>query len=290
MPVCAVDAEPMARDDHLPFRQATRLVNEYQLRVASVVLALTGRELYQVSTLLLIHRATIRDPSDLRVSFHGLAASLRRPSETVRRAVHGLVAHGFCERAERGVRRRPSFLAMPAIIAAEHRFREALGDLIDGLQRAGFALPAGLHDAPPSARVTAALDVQLCAVEFAQPGLGRPLDLYLLGVVSVLNAAKLTHDPALSQRYGTDHPVAPDALRCPATIADIAALDGFPRTTIWHRARAAEAAGALRRAPGGGYLLAEKFLHKDPSTAALDRSKIRYILRVFHDLAAGRSG
>lgn len=273
-------------DGRLPYRQAIRLVHEFQVAAGSVALVAVDRDLDRAVLLKMLHRQALRRPDDLTVSMNGMASSLQRPVETVRRSALELADAGLCERIARGVRRRPDFLAHPTIVASARELRMLFDYMLDGFELTGFTLPAGGRDAGEAATVAAALDIYLSVFELNELRFTAPMRLYLLGQIAVMNAAALTRDSVLGPAYGLDATVPPDALRRPAPLREIAARDGFPYTTIWRHAKAAAADGLIRRVRGG-YLLSQVYMD-NADTTKRRRERIRYVRRVLIDLAEGR--
>lgn len=273
-------------DDHLPFRQATRLVNEFQLNASAAANRICEGDLDQAAALLLILRLCIRNPAILNLSVNAIAASLQRPAETMRRAVLALTERGFCTRSGRYSRRHPDFRGSPDVVdIADHIVRQ-FDHMIEGFERTGFELPAGIATSAPPAKLAAALDVYLSAFELSESGSIDPLSMLVLGAVSVANARRITHEPDLARRYGFDTTIPPDDVREPLTIKKFSTRFDVPYSTAWRRAKALEKIGALRRTPSG-YLLADVYMD-NPRTSALSREKIRYVRRTFQDLASGR--
>lgn len=268
-----------------PVRHATRVINAFQLRAQSAAFVAAGRDFHRSAVLMLMLRAALKGDSR-KFSLQAMSASLHRPRETVRRAGRALIAAGFCEADGNSFYLVPGFDTLPAITRLSDTLAAIFDALIAGFEVSGIHPPAGSADRPPRERVAAALDIYLSVFELSEVQPAALMTLYLIGAVTVLNAARLTDDPVLGCRYGGADDVPPDELRCPATLREVEALDGFPYSTLWRHAVLAELIGVLEKTPDG-YLLARKYL----TYSALSREpleKVRYSRRVFHDLAAGR--
>lgn len=268
-----------------PVRQATRVINEFQLRAGSASFVAAGRDFHRSAVLMLMLRAALKGDGR-RFSLQAVAASLHRPRETVRRAGRALMVAGFCEIDRSSVHLVPAFETLPAVVRLSDDLDRIFRALVAGFEASGIALPADVAMHSARERVAAALDIYLSVFELSEVQPAQLMMLYLVGAVTVLNAARLTHDPDLSRRYEGAGDVPPDDLRRPASLRDVEALDGFPYSTLWRHAVLAEMLGILEKTPEG-YLLARKYL----TYSGLSRDpleKVRYVRRVFHDLAAGR--
>lgn len=273
-------------DDTLPYRQATRVVNAFQFEVGQLPLSHTGLNLDRSILLLAFLRMALRHPGTTKVSLNGLATSLHRPAETMRRAAWGLAERGFCFPAPRGIRLADDFLTQVPVQALTQQVVAAFDRMLDRLEGDGFTLPPRVRDA--GSRAEAAIDIYLSAFELTESRLNEPMTLYILAAVTVGNASIVGGNPVLAEQYGYRHTVPPDALRRPVSLREIAGLDGFAYSTLWRTAVALEKQGLIRRTRSG-YLLGDIFMD-DPVTSDRSVEKIKYVRRILQDLStrAGR--
>ncbi|KQM30172.1 hypothetical protein [Sphingomonas sp. Leaf10] len=270
----------------LPVRQATRLINHFQLYAGSAALVATGRHFDRAALLLLLLRNTVRPSHEGRLNVSALAASLQRPRESIRRAGLALAGDGLCIANDAGLRLPEAFSTLPVFEVLRHTIVTLFDHMWQGFLDTGFELPPLPTDVNGDERLAAALDIYLSVFELSEAPLDTPMSLYVIGAISVLNAQALTHDPVLGPRYGFAHTVPPDELRRPATLQAVADIDDFPYPTIWRQATAARLVGALRRVPEG-YLIAKRYMD-DPRTNHASLVKVQYVRRILNDLAARR--
>jgi len=276
---------PAPRID-FPYRHATRLVNPFQFHVGGAFLNALDHDLAAELLLEMIYRQALRAPGEQRISVNAIAASLKQSTETMRRAARLLVDKSACRSLVRGIELAPDFFDLPWVRRLGDEVDDAFGELLDGYRRCGFPLPDKIVDQPRDARIEAALDIQLSAIELGETRDSRPASLRIVGTVAVLNAVRLAADTELGLRYGFDDTVPPDDLRLPASVRQVADVTGLPTTTVWRHLSAAEKRGSVRRVDGG-YLLGDRYMC-DPVTSRRSREKIHYVHRVFQDLADGR--
>lgn len=244
-----------------------------------------GRHFDSGALLVLLLRNALRSTQGGRCSISSLAASLRRPRESIRRASIALAARGLCWSDDDGLRLPDGFDERPSMIAMRGDVLALLHEMLEGFVLGGLTFPRPGVNPDDNARLAAALDVYLSVYELSEAPLVTPMGLYLIGAISVLNAAAITHDPELGHRYGFAHTIPPDDIRRPASLHAVADIDGFPYQTIWRHATAARLAGALRRVPDD-YLLGTRFMD-DPRTNAASVVKVQHVRRILSDLTAG---
>jgi hypothetical protein len=179
-----------------PVRHATRVINAFQLRAQSAAFVAAGRDFHRSAVLMLMLRAALKGDSR-KFSLQAMSASLHRPRETVRRAGRALIAAGFCEADGNSFYLVPGFDTLPAITRLSDTLAAIFDALIAGFEVSGIHPPAGSADRPPRERVAAALDIYLSVFELSEVQPAALMTLYLIGAVTVLNAARLTDDPVL---------------------------------------------------------------------------------------------
>jgi len=262
------------------------VVNAFQFAVGNEPLPIVGPNLERAVLLLALLRAALRDGTVVAPSFNGIALSLNRPRETVRRAGLGLVDLGLCVKSVRGIRLAPDFLDRPDMRLLRARVLRLFFVLLDRFEWSGFALPKDARAVSEDASVVAALDIYLSVFELTESRMSEPIVLHVLAAVTVGNAARIVDHPVLAMRYGYAETVPPDELRVPISLKSVVALSGLPYSTLWRHAVALEKAGLLRKT-AGGYLLGDVFMNS-AQTSARSVEKIKYVRRVLHDLASGR--
>lgn len=245
-----------------------------------------GRHFDRAALLLVLLRNTLRPPQDGRPSLSALAASLQRPRESIRRAGIALETQGLCVADKAGPHLPAGYATLPAMAALRDDILQLFDQMWQGFVDTGFHMPPLSPCVSADDRFAAALDVYLSVFELSEAPLATPMSLYVIGAISVLNAAGITHDPVLGPLYGYADTVPPAELRRPASLHVVADIDGFPYPTIWRQATAARLAGALRRVEDG-YLIAKRYMD-DPRTNHASLVKVLHIRRIMKDLAAGR--
>jgi hypothetical protein len=253
-----------------PVRQVSRIVTELHLTGVANLRELSPDH-YERGILLqaLIRNSLpdwfdgneLRAPSELRyyTSINTLAASFRRPFETVRRHVRALVAEGACVEVARGV----AVGADPAMAARLTRFlamtHDTLLRIAEELHELGL-LPrcSGPDMAPPRRAITGAgLDLQLLPMESLREPLPDWTVLLVWGVIDGLCVRHVTVDPVLSATFS--HDSTPDEVRRPVMLRTVAAASGVPYQSVWRHAKALAATGAIT-AKGDGYIVSPSYL------------------------------
>ena len=278
----------MHRDDALfPFRQATRIINDFQHGVVGIFFPMAGRDLARMIVLLMLYRVALRGGPG-RISMNAIATSLSASPETVRRHVHLLATAGFCHGDADGMAIAPDFLDRQDVRDGGDRLDVWFTHLLDGFELTGFILPPGVRGQPRGATLATALDLYLSVFELAEARYRNWNELYVMGAITVYNASAITHDPALAQRYGMADRPPPLALRRPVSVTAIVAMHGFPYATIWRHVDKLRRMGIIEQRDGG-YLMREAFLFS-AEVERLSAIKVRYARRVLMDLANGRAG
>ena len=278
----------MHRDDAIfPFRQATRLINEYQRGIDDIFLDVVEGDHARMVVLLMLYRAALRG-DQCRISMNAIATSLSASPETIRRQVHALAQDAFCVARPRRMDLADDFLVRADLMACGDRLLLWFERLLAGFERSGFRLPAGARDQRRAMTLAAALDIFLAVFELNEGVHGSWAQLRVVGAITVHNASGITHDPALAERYGYTHTRPPPDLRRPLAIATIAAQGGLSYTTVWRHIDLLRRAGVIEERDGG-YLLTEAFLFS-PAIEERSRTKVHYVRRVLAGLASGRPG
>lgn len=262
------------------------MVNAFQFAAGNVPLSIVGPHLDRAILLLALCRGAFRDKTLSAPSLNGIAISLHRPPESIRRAALGLVHLGLCVKSGRGVRLSSDFVDQPEIRLLRSAVLCHFFQMLDRFETTGFALPGGIRAVQEDACLVAALDIYLSVFELTESRISEPMVLHVLGAITVGNAARILDDPVLAQRYGRADTVPPVELRVPVSLRSIAATTGFPYSTLWRHAVALEKAGLICKTEGG-YLLGDIFMVA-PQTSERSVEKIKYVRRVLHDLASGR--
>lgn len=229
----------------------------------------------------------MRPPADPQpVSVSGMAASLGRPFETIRRHVRWLESVGVAVVDRRGVTLAATgemAERMAAYLAAVHDAMLLYGiDLADADDM--FPVHLGSAWAVPAADVIErALDIML--VPFAmQPIL---LTNWCAGMVylgiAYENIRTVKDNPVLSRRYR--HENTPDALRQPVPLLVVATRFGLPYATVWRSAQLLRVLRVARPVARDGWLVATADLHEErPKQARLQYRG--YVARQFRALLA----
>lgn len=282
----------MYRDDAtFPFRQATRIINDFQHGIVGIFLDVAGRDLVRMVVLLMLYRAALRrapERGEGRISMNAIATSLSASPETVRRHGHALAEAGFCRPGDRGMEIAADFLDRADVSIRGDRLLAWFTHLLDGFEATGFQLPPAVRAQSRNATLATALDLYLSVFELAEVRHRDWIDLYVMGAIVVHNAAGITHAPDLARRYGHADARPPISLRRPVSVTAIAAMHGFPYATIWRHTVKLRRAGAIELRDGG-YLMSESWLFGD-EIDRLSQIKVRYARRVLADLANGRAG
>ena len=271
---------------------ATRLLNELQNECgADVTRAFPDNPEHGVVFAVLLREAFKRAPTDAEdrkpPSINGLATSLGRPFETIRRYAHALEARGLVRLTPGGIVLTADAFTDPAIAALTRslvaRFRFFLAELA----RAGLLLDdGGRTDAPsPGECLMAALDLYLCALEFNGPEMRSWIELLIIGAVLVINIRPIARNLTLSRHFGAIDRAPPLEVRRPASALAVAEQTGLPASTVRRHLKRATEAGLLIR-DDTGYVLSTEFLSADDVRSNAARI-MRYLRRVMGDLGSG---
>ncbi len=178
---------------------------------------------------------SMREP----VSAHALAASLRLPYETVRRAAAKLVAEGICVRVpKRGLIVPAAALNTPQTFESIRRNHVGILRFLSDLERLGYVLPFGhgrtLDDRLPNARAVLRVFAEDMLRRLDAMATAHGNDL-LTGLIFTYILVASTA-PVLSARDSTpvDHPPPPlpDAQRQPVSVLAVAESLRTPYETV----------------------------------------------------------
>lgn len=221
------------------------------------------------------------------ISINGLAASLARPFETVRRHIHGLCDAGLCVRTSAGVTVPPEAHERPAIKAMFHFHHDALVRLIEDMAWFGLPLPEQRPQVDYDWRtgLAAAHDVLLTGVEFHAHRFQRWIDLAILVAVTCANARPFIYDREVSLAHADFTQIPDEALRAPVSTGAVARAMGLATSTTHRRVSALIEKGVLVRRAGG--LLVSDAELDDPAAVADSRTSTDHTRQILIRLAAG---
>lgn len=200
------------------------------------------------------------------VSAHAIAQSLELPYETVRGRVVKLIELGLCERVRGGLVIRPTIVTQPEFREAMREVHVAFCDIIRDLNGLGFdfaGLIASTGAAPPPPRsdgrgpsrgivVRVVLDFQVRHLTSIAPLFGDILRGLIFAGILHANINRLLDSPNEAWAYARQSTPAPDELRTPVSIRNLARDLGMPYETVRRHAAALVARGYVRMIPGKG--------------------------------------
>ena len=267
----------------LEYRQAIRLLNEFQFFTGNVLIPTVGLRFDRSVPALMLLRADLLGNQPQGVSTSSLAASFRHPRETIRRAMLELQALGLVERAEKGWRLSRSSASAALLEAVSQEILRHFGHFIQGLAPTGVLPDADVQKASAEARLIAALDIYLSAFDFNMLSLSECRELYLLVGISIMEMSIVTHSRELAARYASPDTLPPHALTMPVTLKQVASWHGFPASSVWRAARRLEQRGALKR-DGAGYRVGDVFV-ATPESRRWAVPMLQYVRRCLADCA-----
>ena len=242
----------------LEYRQAIRLLNEFQFFTGNVLIPTVGLRFDRSVPALMLLRADRPGTQPRGVSTSSLAASFRHPRETIRRAMLDLQAVGLAERAEEGWRLSRSRASAGLRQELSSEILRHFGHFIEGLAPTGVLPRHDVVKASPDARLVAALDIYLSIFDFNMLSLRECRELYLLVGISIVEMSRVTHCRELANRYSSPDTLPPPSVTLPVTLRQVASWHGFPASSVWRSARRLELRGALKR-DGAGYRIGDVF-------------------------------
>ncbi len=272
-------------DEERHRRLITRLLNELQ-HYSSVGIRKAfdgGLSEALVFTILLREHCRRRPYETVRgLSINGVAASLSRPFETVRRYAQALQSTNLVCITAHGVvlgERAPAMSATLTHLLAG-RFDMFVADLV----RAGL-WRSDAPDREPSEKALAAIDLYLSAIEFDGQAIKNwPMHL-ILGSILILNVRHIARDLGLSLLYARFEDVPPMELRLPVTVKEIVADNGMQIESVRRYLKQALAAGQVAEA-GNGYIVPVAYL-RNPEVQERALRILAYMRRVLADYGAG---
>ncbi len=265
------------------YRQAVRLLNEFQFFAGNVLIPTVGLRFDRSVPALMLLRADLLGNQPQGVSTSSLAASFRHPRETIRRAMLELQALGLIERAEKGWRLSRSSASAGLLEAVSQEILRHFGHFIQGLAPTGVLPDADVQEASAEARLIAALDIYLSIFDFNMLSLRDCRELYVLGGIAILETSRVTHSPELANRFSLPDTLPPPSLTLPVTLRQVSSWHGFPASSVWRSAIRLEQRGALKR-DGGGYRVGDAFT-ATPESRRWAVPMLQYVRRRLADCA-----
>ncbi|WP_426039373.1 hypothetical protein [Brevundimonas sp. DC300-4] len=272
-----------AETPFLEYRQALRLLNEFQFFAGNVLIPTVGLRFDRSVPALMLLRADRLRNQPRGVSISSIAASFRHPRETIRRAMLDLQAVGLAERAEDGWSLSGSSVSARLREEMSQEILRHFGHFIDGLAPTGVLPRHDARKASPDARLIAALDIYLTIFDFNMLSLSECRELYLLVGVSIMEMSRVTHCRELANRYSSPDTLPPHSLTMPVTLKQVSSWHGFPASSVWRSARRLEQRGALKR-DGAGYRIGDVFA-ATPESRRWAVPMLQYIRRRLADCA-----
>ena len=280
-------------DDPALYRLSTRLLNELQNKCGSALTHAFDGELDQGGLYALIAREAARraesgEAEKLLPSINGLATSLSRPYETVRRHVHRLAERNIVCLTDRGV----SLRSTPEHAEIMHQVRSAfvahMQFFLKEMKRADLWVCTSEEERrlSDSEHFFAALDLYLCTLEFNAPQTRSWAELIVWGATLTINFQDIARDLALSRFYGAMEAVPPMGIRRPASVIEVSKASGLPLETVRRHLKSATLSGLICRV-GSGYIVPADFL-ADPHVVRNAERILSYMRRVLNDLATGK--
>ena len=259
-------------------RAVTRLLAELQTSLIGTGVRVFGGRIDRFIIYTLAARVTgLSDAAAAAMvptSAHGLAASLDRPYETIRRHVNALIEDGLCVRHGNRIHVTPEGLRRPRIAHLTRWAHDCFVRFVEDLSAAGEALPPPRCGTPYEMAngVRTAVDIMLAVLQTNRGKHAGWLDLILF---STLVAANCRHHPIDAAHSPADRPVR--ALTVSRTIGVT------PMTTNRHLS-AMIGTGQLVRGPGGFRVNSLWLSH--PAAQAVTDASLQNVRRLLGALAA----
>lgn len=187
------------------------------------------------------------------ISINGMAASMNRSFETVRRHVNGLIKDGICHRLPTGVLVKNDMWDTPEFVLLLTRLHDRMVGLIDDLQKFGVPLPNTPSERcyDPDASIAAMIDVTLATFECMEDVYHDWLELLIGNTVALAGARSVSFEPELGRHYGDAHAALPEELREGISVAAIARTLQMNESTVRREVAALVKSGSLIRAGRG---------------------------------------
>jgi DNA-binding transcriptional regulator YhcF (GntR family) len=275
-----------------PYRYITRRLVQFQMEGLQHALRVFPGELTRALIFVLVARLSCNDwivgdrvarPTEhTAFSINSLAASLRRPFETVRRHINDMIKAGICAKSGDGIILSPHADREAEITAYFNAQPALLGKLVKRLVEHDVPVPQATTacDNALLLQVRAAFDIGLIALENNEHG--SWYELIIHGALIHESGLHVIETPELAREYGNR--VIPNDLWRPVSIRSISEAYGMPYPTMRRHFVGMETQGILiKRAKG--YTLSSEW------TAAADRiamsdHNVQYLLRHLRALAA----
>jgi predicted transcriptional regulator len=308
------EAVAVGRGEEPPQHIVVRMLMPFLLRFINISARLQGGNPASTLIFLTIAHANVehlgrdrgmawnyaQEPSDevrRPISVHALAQSLTFPPETTRRHVHKMIARGMCRRVgEGGVIATQAYLASPEVVAAMAEIVDNFDRLIADFHSVGADL-GSVTDHVPAPAMTAddprnrANMIFHAVCKFALKVIVNGLPLYedimanvVFTAVFSANTRDIAVNPKLTWRYAADENVAPDHIRKPVTVRELATSLAIPYSTVYRQVLQMVEKGMLIRRDGGVVLPRQIILMPD-MIAAGDRMRT-WFFAMLRDLKA----
>lgn len=267
-------------------RLIMRLCNELQVQCGTAILRQMDGRIGEGVVFALVLRELCRkrpEAENRHLSINGLASSLFRPFETIRRHVQTLQSLDLLLVTSSGI-----LLGKGAANVAQ-QLAQTIADYFDNfvvdLQRARLWRNE-TREGHIYEKSLASLDLYFSAIEF-NGALMKNWPLHLaVGTLLTLNVRHISRDLNLSKLYARFEDVPPVELRRPATVNEIAAECGLPIETVRRYLKQMYVAGQITRVDRG-YLVGVDYL-SDPDVQVRALQIAAYMRRVLADYAAGK--
>lgn len=186
-------------------------------------------------------------------SINGLAESLHRPFETMRRHVHALADAGILSASSDGVRMTPAFEASSTATSLIACLHDGALRFLEDLDTCGLDEPILADGTPYQPDGVAALGIELCLIPFevAQPAFDNWAEMTIVQAIAAIGIRPVTEDIALSHRYAAEDTPPPVEIRTPVQPAEIARALDIPVSTVHRQILHAGRNGKLERVRGG---------------------------------------
>ena len=220
-------------------------------------------------------------------SINGIASSLDRPFETIRRHVQWLIECNLVIRTPEGIALASDGLRQAEIASYLQNRYEHLGQLIRHLVAAEdmFAGPAPdlIRRIPAISLLETAIDIDLAPFEFNKTLLSNLEITTVYSGIAVAGTRAIQADPEASARYRFAN--TPDHLRQSVSLRSIAQQFSMDYATVWRYAQKLKADGLLTRVSSQGWAVRTSDLHQDELYAASEKY-FQYLRRILRGLVA----
>ena len=246
----------------IPYRRISRHSNEMHLSGMILVDAAMPQDFDRSIVLLVVMRVCAPDWTEGGVlrrperpgrftSANGIASSLGRSPETIRRHVHALVDHGICVRGTGGIALNPDPAVMPDLLRLYAAYHDLLIGFIADIAAIDLLAPPTLDPDHGllAAIVQTTLDIALIPFEQFGHLFADWTSMRVWSCIGALNVRHIMLDPILSERYAVAS--TPDGLRRPVSLRAVERTLGIPYATAWRHCRLLEARGLVSQTEEG---------------------------------------